>query len=118
MVCVIIHRTLNFISQWLPQYYRTVVTARFENKIQPSEIRFLRGIKGCARADQDIRDELSIAEVYTRKRKEHAVGVSNEMILKQALTNKTIKIRKMARPQRRWGRYLKTDKADSYYSPM
>lgn len=87
-------------------------TRKQESRIQATEMRFLRQVKGCTRQDHirntDIRTELNIYSIcdrindYKQKWKEHLERMSDTRIPKRIWSYKPKGRRSAGRPRRRW----------------
>lgn len=87
-------------------------TKKQESKIQASEMKFLRGVKGCTKLDhirnEEIREELEIFNLNDRLNdnkqqwKEHIRRMPNTRLTKQILNYKVNGSRSVGRPRRRW----------------
>lgn len=82
------------------------------NRIQASEMKFLRAIKGCNRSDrirnEDIRQELGVTALreqlmeYRTNWKDHIRRMDNSRIPLQAYKYRPVGYRDIGRPRRRW----------------
>ena len=88
------------------------VTKRQESRIQASEMKFLRQVKGCTRRDcirnEDIRRELNVYNMnerlqrYKHQWKEHVDRMGDTRIPKHIRRYKPFGRRSVGRPRGRW----------------